>query len=139
MNIQLLTRDYGEVQKGKNICDRVYGVAKARMRLWVSSGNDLLNANDIKEGMEYAGGVKNTKIAVAEIVPGMGKYYSICSNHALIFFSLQVAWVRQMCPIYLKYVQSSTIHSTCRYSKRQTLVLKFQYLTKTLISKKICE
>ena len=44
------------------------------MHSWVASGNDLPNANDIKEGMEYAGGVKNTKIAVAEIVHGMGKY-----------------------------------------------------------------
>ena len=68
-----MTRDYSEVQKGKDICDRVCGVAKARMRSWASKGNDLLSANDIKEGMEYAGGVKNTKIAVAEIMSGAGK------------------------------------------------------------------
>ena len=43
------------------------------MRSWVSIGHDLLNANDIKEGMEYAGGIKNTKVAVAEIIPGRGK------------------------------------------------------------------
>lgn len=73
MGIELLTRDYSEVQKGKDICDRICGVAKARMRSWASTGNDLLNANDIKEGMEYAGGLKNTKIAVAEIITGMGK------------------------------------------------------------------
>ena len=63
-----------EVQKGKDICDRVCGVAKARMRSWASKGNDLLSANDIKKGMEYAGGVKDTKIAVAEIMSGAGKY-----------------------------------------------------------------
>lgn len=74
MGIELLTRDYSEVQKGKDICDRVCGVAKARMRSWISTGNDLMNANDIKEGMEYAGGTKNTKVAVAEIVPGMGNF-----------------------------------------------------------------
>ena len=50
------------------------GVAKARMRSWAANGNDLLCGNDIKEGMEYAGGIKNTKVAVAEIVPVMGKY-----------------------------------------------------------------
>ena len=44
------------------------------MRSWAANGNDLLCSNDIKEGVEYAGGIKNTKIAVAEIVPGMGKY-----------------------------------------------------------------
>ena len=88
MGIQLLTRDYSEVQKGKDICDRVCGVAKARMRSWVSNGNDLLNANDIKEDMEYAGGVKNTKIAVAEIIPDTGecpserdKFFHRCGCH----------------------------------------------------------
>ena len=69
-----MTRDYSEVQKGKDICDRVCGVAKARMRSWAATGNDLLNAIDIKEGMEYAGGIKNTNIAVVEIVPGYGRY-----------------------------------------------------------------
>ena len=37
------------------------------MRLWVSSGNDLCSAIDIKEGIEYASGVKNVKDGVAEI------------------------------------------------------------------------
>ncbi|CAF3375308.1 unnamed protein product, partial [Rotaria socialis] len=72
LGIQLLTHDYSEVQKGKDICDRVCGVAKVRLRSWGANGNDIICANDIKEGMEYAGGVKHTKIAVAEIVPGMG-------------------------------------------------------------------
>ena len=44
------------------------------MRSWGANGNDLRCANDIKEGMEYARGIKNTKVAVAEILPGMGKY-----------------------------------------------------------------
>ena len=67
-------RDYSEVQKGKDICDRVCEVAKARMRSWVAIGNDLLGAIDIKEGMEYAGGIKNTKVAVVAIVPGEGTH-----------------------------------------------------------------
>jgi hypothetical protein len=70
-----LTRDYSEVQKGKDICDRVCGVAKARMRSWVATGNDLLNAMDIKEGMEYSGGIQNTKVAVVEIVLGQGIHF----------------------------------------------------------------
>ena len=40
----------------------VCGVAKAGMRSWAATGNDLLNAIDVKEGMEYAGGIKNTKV-----------------------------------------------------------------------------
>lgn len=42
------------------------------MRSWVAAGNDLDNAIDIKEGIEYAGGIQNLKVAVAEIVPGTG-------------------------------------------------------------------
>jgi hypothetical protein len=72
LGIQLLTRDYSEVQKGKDICDRISGAAKARMRSWIANGNDLLNAIDIKEGMEYADGIKNTKVSVAEIIPDTG-------------------------------------------------------------------
>ena len=72
VGIELLTRDYSEVQKGKDICDRVCGMAKARMRIWMATGNDLKNAIDIKEGMEYAGEIKNTKTAVAEIIPDTG-------------------------------------------------------------------
>ena len=73
LRIELLTRDYSEVQKGKDICDRVCGMAKARMRTWMATGNDLKNAIDIKEGMGYAGGIKNTKVAVAEIIPDTGR------------------------------------------------------------------
>ena len=37
-------------------------------------GNNLLNAHDVKEGMERAGGIKHTKVAVVEIIPGAGIY-----------------------------------------------------------------
>ena len=80
-----MTRDCSEVQKGKDICDSVCGVAEARMRSWASSRNDLLNVNDIKEGVEYAGGLKNTKIGVTEIMSGAGDYltekYQPCTLH----------------------------------------------------------
>ena len=58
LRIELLTRDYSEVQNGKDICDRVCDVVKARMRSWVATGNDLLNTIDIKERMEYVDGIK---------------------------------------------------------------------------------
>ena len=74
LGLDLLTRDYSEVQKGKDICDRICGVAKDRMRSWIATGNNLLHAHDIKEGVEHAGGIKNTKIAVAEIIPGAGMH-----------------------------------------------------------------
>ena len=73
LGIILKMRDYSETQKGKDICDRICGVAKSRMRSWMNSGNDLCNAVDIKEGMKYASGVKNCKIGVAEILPYAGR------------------------------------------------------------------
>ena len=42
------------------------------MHSWMAAGNNLLNAHDIKEGMEHAGGIKNVKVAVAEIIPDAG-------------------------------------------------------------------
>ena len=54
------------------------------MRSWVAAGNNLLNAHDIKEGMEHAGGVKNVKIAVAEIIAGAGNYLVSSKRFALI-------------------------------------------------------
>jgi hypothetical protein len=49
--IQILVRDYSEIQRGKSVCDRMAGAAKLRMRAWINAGNDLLNASDIKKGL----------------------------------------------------------------------------------------
>ena len=68
----LLTRDYSEVRIGEDVCGRICGVAKSRMWSRLAVGSNLINAHDTKEGMEYAGGIKNTNVAVAEIVPGTG-------------------------------------------------------------------
>ena len=59
---------------GKEVCDRMCGVAKSRMRSWIHSGHDLLNGFDVKEGMQAYGGIKNLQIAVAEVVEGEGMY-----------------------------------------------------------------
>ena len=42
------------------------------MRSWLAIASNLPNAHDIKQGMEYAGGIKNTKVTAAEIIPGIG-------------------------------------------------------------------
>lgn len=79
-------RDYSEIQCGKSICDRLSGSAKLRMKAYINSGNDVMNASDIKKGIqvifnsttcfdccgltgiEYGGGVKNLKIGVGEVL-----------------------------------------------------------------------
>ena len=47
------------------------GMAKARMRSWMATDNDLKNAIDIKEGIKYSDRIKNSKVAVAEIIPAL--------------------------------------------------------------------
>ena len=84
--MELLTCDYGEVQKGNGMCDRLCGMGKARMRSWIAAGNGLTNAIDIQEGMEYAGGIKNTKVPVAEVIPGTGIQSFPPKNFVLEFY-----------------------------------------------------
>jgi hypothetical protein len=55
-------------------------VAKARIRSWMASGNDLLNAIDINQGMSYAVDIKNRKAAVTEIMSGKGAHLSISKD-----------------------------------------------------------
>lgn len=62
------------MQLGKDVCDRMRGVAKSRMRSWHHAGHDILTGFDVKEGMQAYGGIKNLKVAVAEIVNGSGMY-----------------------------------------------------------------
>ena len=40
------------------------------MRSWVATGNNLLNAHDITEGMEHAGGIENVR--------GRGRNHTWC-------------------------------------------------------------
>ena len=85
VGLTLLTRDYSECQSGKDICDRVSGAAKSRLKAFLHAGNDVVNASDVKKGkekkdsferqrthpllgMEYCHGIKNLKVATAEIV-----------------------------------------------------------------------
>lgn len=51
LGIDLLMRDYSEVQCGKSVCDRISGTAKLRLRAYINAGNDVLSALDIKKGI----------------------------------------------------------------------------------------
>ncbi|CAF1213905.1 unnamed protein product, partial [Didymodactylos carnosus] len=63
IGLELLVRDYLEVQPGKDVCDRMTGSAKMRKGAFVDAGNNVLNASDIKTAMEYCGSIKNLWIA----------------------------------------------------------------------------
>lgn len=51
IGIQLLMRDYSEIQSGKDICDRIVGAAKLRMKAYLHAGHDITTACQIKIGM----------------------------------------------------------------------------------------
>lgn len=53
LGVELLMRDYSEVQCGKSVCDRISGTAKLRLRSYINSGNNVLSALDIKKGILY--------------------------------------------------------------------------------------
>ena len=84
--MELLTHNYGDVQKGKGICDRVCGMTKARMRSWIAAGDDLKNVIDVEEGTKYADGIKNTKVVVAEVIPDTGIQSFSPKNFVLEFY-----------------------------------------------------
>jgi len=65
--MKLIRHDYNEPQKGKDQAERDNAVAKRYLNAYVHSGNDCLSASDIKKGILYQGGHKNTKVSEVEI------------------------------------------------------------------------
>ena len=61
-------------------------MAKARMRSWIATDNDLKNSINIQEGMEYPSEIKNTKVAVAEVIPGTSIQSFPPKNFVLEFY-----------------------------------------------------
>ncbi|CAF1280005.1 unnamed protein product [Rotaria sordida] len=68
VGLKLLVRDYSEIQSGKDICDRIFGAAKMRMKAFLHAGHDVINSFQIKLGMEYCGGINHVKIGTAEMI-----------------------------------------------------------------------
>ena len=67
LGITLERHDFNEPQCGKDQCDRESAIAKKLMRTYVDEGNNILDANDIKEAILYKSGVPNSKVSVIEI------------------------------------------------------------------------
>ena len=54
--------DYNEAQNGKDQCDRDGAVAKRKIRSYVDSGHDVIDAVNVKEAVGVSPGiVKNSK------------------------------------------------------------------------------
>ena len=52
LGIKLKSLDFNEAQKGKDQCDRDGAVAKRCIRSFVNSGNDVVNAKDVKLALD---------------------------------------------------------------------------------------
>ena len=95
--------NYSEVQKVKNIYDRVRVVAKAQMRSWMVTGHNSLNVIDIKEGMKYTGGIRNTKVTVAEIIPDADMQSLGVKNFVLSHAVCKIIWIKQKCQMFPRF------------------------------------
>ena len=65
--ITLERHDFNEPQCGKDQCDTESAIARKLMRAYIDGGNNILDANDIKEAILYKSGVPNSKVSVIEI------------------------------------------------------------------------
>ena len=86
--IELVRYDYNEPCKGKDQCDRESAGVKTLMNSYVSSGKDMMTANDMYDAVHYGRGIKNTKASVIEIdsentklngisIPNISFYHSV--------------------------------------------------------------
>ena len=66
-NINLVRYDYNEPCCGKDQCDRESAAAKTIVRSYVDAGNDVLTAEHLHKSLHYGFGMKDSKVAVAQI------------------------------------------------------------------------
>ena len=88
--MELLRYDYNEPQKGKDQCDRESAIAKGYLNAFINSGNDCMSANDIKNGVLFLSGSKDSKVSVVEIdksktVMQECKILNISTMHSIAF------------------------------------------------------
>ena len=68
LGIKLESLDFNEAQKGKDQCNRDGAVAKRCIQSFVNSGNDVLNAKDVKLALDRSiGALSNSKSSVVTI------------------------------------------------------------------------
>ena len=68
VGLKFLSLDFNEAQKGKDQCDRDGAVAERCIRSFVHSGNDVVNAKDVKLASDRSvGALCNSKSSVIEV------------------------------------------------------------------------
>ena len=57
--------DFSDPQGGKGVADRLAGTAKGHIRIFINEGNDVTNAEQMKEALLSHGGSEGVRVAVA--------------------------------------------------------------------------
>lgn len=100
-NKTLVRYDFNEPCKGKDQCDREAAYAKSLIRSYVDAGHDVQSASDVARAFQYARGLTDTKVAVAEVnnaqprlvAPRNSEVIGIKSYHSFRFHKTHmVAW-----------------------------------------------
>ncbi|CAG2213538.1 unnamed protein product [Mytilus edulis] len=61
--IQIKQYSYSEAQAGKSYCDSKIAHMRTKMRSFVATGNNILNADDMKTAIDYGKGVAGCQVA----------------------------------------------------------------------------
>ena len=75
--------NYSEAQDGKDMCDRNIGPNKKRARNYIASGHHIRTPNELKEGLQYLGGIQNNVVNVYGIEYNQNDDGSLVTNFSL--------------------------------------------------------
>ena len=60
--------DFSDPQGGKGAADRMAATAKSHIRMFINEGNDVTNAEQMKDALLSHGGIEGVRVAVAESI-----------------------------------------------------------------------
>ena len=58
--------DFSDPQGGKGAADRMAAAAKSQIRMFINEGNDVTNAQQMKDALLSHGGIEGVRVAVSD-------------------------------------------------------------------------
>jgi hypothetical protein len=131
LGLSLERVDYNEPGRGKDDCDRQAAVAKKFINSYLNEGHDVVTADDIKNGILWRGGPRNTSVAVGSIsklntklegtqgIPGILSYHSveIFSNYFKFFKYYKIGTGTKILIKPVNFVSGMVLHSAFTKTK----------------------
>lgn len=65
--LKIMRYDYSEAQSGKSFCDAKIAHMRSKMKMYVSTGNNILSAEDMRTAIMKGSGVTGCQCAVVEV------------------------------------------------------------------------